>query len=357
MRSSILERASDKAGLPPGSPVPVGVEPVRPRIRRIRYDTTASEEGEIALATLLDELAEGPRADTVTWIDVVGLADADAIEAIGRAIALHPLAVEDVLHVGQRPKAERYENVLFVVVKMVRMQDAAGDLDVEQVSLALADGVVVTFQEREGDVFEAVRRRIRTNLGALRRRGADYLAYALIDAVVDAYFAVIEAIDERAERLEDAIAEDSGHDATQELHDLRGQVLTLRRIAVPTREMVRSLLRVEEEVFAPSTRPYLQDLYDHALRIVESAEFARENLTWLRELHLATVSNRMNEVMKVLTVIATLFIPLTFITGVYGMNFKYMPELEWRYGYPAAWGVMSIVAGGMVVFFRRRNWW
>ena len=348
-----FQRKAHKAGMPPGSVVYVGEEPPDPaRITVIDYGPDHYEEREI------DELSEvdGYRdRDTVTWINVDGVHETDIVEEVGARYGLHPLLMEDVVSTGQRPKMEEYEDHVFLVLQMLVPEDGAAVRD-EQVSLVLGPGWVVSFQERRGDVFDGLRDRLRTGKSLARRAGSDYLAYRLLDAVVDQYFVVLERMGDRLEELEEQVIEDPDREVLEEVHALKRELLFIRRAAWPVRELVNSLQRADSGLVSDQTMPYLRDVYDHAVQVIDTTETYRDLVSGLIDLYMSGVSNRMNEVMKVLTVIATIFIPVTFVAGIYGMNFQWMPELGWRWGYPAALGLMALMAGGMVAYFRRRDW-
>lgn len=296
----------------------------------------------------------------VVWLDVDGLGDVDVIRRIGSAFGLHRLALEDVLDVRQRAKVDRFETHHYIVAVMVESKD--GHIETEQLSLFLGRNFVITFQERPGDGFDRVRERIRGGQGMIRTGGAGYLAYALLDATIDAYFPILEGYGERLEALEDALVEAPDVDRLPEIHALKRDLLVLRRAVWPLREALNVLNRESSPAFTAETRPYLNDCYDHTVQIMDLVESHREMASGLMDVYLSSVSNRMNEVMKVLTVISTIFMPLTFIAGVYGMNFHpgagplSMPELRWPYGYVACLAVMLAVALAMLVFFRRRGW-
>lgn len=289
----------------------------------------------------------------VVWLDVAGLGDAAVIAQVGEVFGLHVLALEDVVNVHQRAKVEAYGDHLFLVARMVEL---AGSVETEQLSLFLGTGFVVTFQEQPGDCFGPVRDRIRSGRGALRRSGSDYLAYALLDATIDHYFPVLEAFGERLEALEDEIVRAPRPDSLQRVHAVKRDLLSLRRALWPEREALLPLLREEHPLIRPETRPYLADCYDHTIQLMDLLETYRELASSLTDIHLSSMANRLNEVMKVLTVFTAIFIPLTFVAGVYGMNFVNMPEIDWRYGYPATLGVMAAIALGLVLWFRRKGW-
>ncbi|HBQ18945.1 MAG TPA: magnesium and cobalt transport protein CorA [Myxococcales bacterium] len=316
---------------------------------------------------IVERVAEKPArakkdmdAQAVGWLDVVGLADVELIRAVGEAFELHPLALEDVVSPHQRAKVEEYPSRTFVVLRMPSIHED-GTLDLEQVSLFFGDRYVLTFQERDGDCFEPVRNRIRQGRGRIRSRGADYLAYALMDAVVDAYFPVIEHFGDRLERLEDRVLENPEESLVGEIHIIKRDLTAVRRAVWPLREAVSILLREERELVTEETRVFLRDVYDHTVQLVELVEGQRDIASGLLDVYLSSVSNRMNEVMKVLTIIATIFIPLSFVAGLYGMNFDTsspynMPELAWRLGYPWALGLMLAISLVMLWYFRRKKW-
>jgi magnesium transporter len=274
---------------------------------------------------------------------------------LSERLHFHPLALEDVFNVPQRPKVERYGDHYLIILRMLRLTP---EIEEEQVGMFFGASYVITVQERpDGDVFEGVRERIRKSHGRLRVAGADHLAYALIDAVVDGYFPALERLGEQMERLEDACVIERGGFILPKIQLLRRDLLTLRRAIWPMREAVVAIGREDSTLITPETRVFLRDCYDHTLEALEIVETDRETASSIMEIYLAMQNQRLNEVMKVLTVIATLFIPLTFIASIYGMNFEHMPELKWTYGYPAALALMGAVAGGLVYYFKRRGWW
>ncbi|MEW5930341.1 MAG: magnesium/cobalt transporter CorA [Gemmatimonadota bacterium] len=304
-------------------------------------------------------LAEARGRWPVLWVNVDGVGHAPTLEALGAAFGLHRLALEDVTDVPQRPKAEWYDQHLFVVGRMVRLVPA---LDVEQVSLFLGPGYVVTFQERPGDPLDPVRRRLRTASGRIRGAGADYLAYAILDAVADHYFPVLERYGDVLEELEDCILAGGGRAAMARLHAVKRDLMTLRRAVWPVRDAVTGLLREPGELIGEGTQVFLRDCHDHVVQAADLVETYRELASSLTDLYLSSVSYRMNEVMKVLTLFTAVFIPLSFVAGLYGMNFDHeesplnMPELEWYFGYPFALGLMAVIAGGLLYYFWRRGW-
>jgi magnesium transporter len=341
-----------RPGTLPGTLVsPEGPQPPA-RITLIRFSREAFEEREVSLEEALADVTPAG----VTWINVDGL-DTNVLSRLGERFTLHQLALEDAMNVPQRPKAERYDKHYFLVLRSLRRQDEG--LVEEQISVFFGEGWVVTIQEAiQGDSFGSVRAAIRHGRGRTREAGADYLAYLLVDAVVDAYFPVVEAVSERMAQLEqEAVTAGATTECLIQIQRTRHDLLTLRRAVWPIREEIGVLVRDESGLITAETRVFLRDAYDHAVQVLELVESLRETATSVMEIYLSSQNQRLNEVMKVLTVISTLFIPLTFIASIYGMNFQYMPELHWRYGYFWALGLMAATAAALVVFFKRRGWW
>jgi len=290
------------------------------------------------------------------WVNLVGIHDVSLVEQLGGGVGLDALALEDVLNTGHRPKVEIYDGALLVILKMLSFDREAGSLLSEQVSIVLGANVVVSFQERPWDLFNGVRDRLQTTRGRMRHRGPDYLAYALIDAVVDGYFVLLEGMTESVSDLEEELAGQPQRETLQRIHQLRRDLGVVRKAVWPLREVVAALERDGVELIDERTAPFLRDLYDHVVQVIETVETLRDTVSGLLDLYLSSTGQRTNEIMRVLTVVATIFIPLTFIVGVYGMNFHYMPELQWRWGYPALWLLMIIGALGMLVAFRTKKW-
>jgi magnesium transporter len=349
------KRRSSKAGLSPGTLVHIG-EKKRENVRIgvLDYSETHLEEREI---DRIEECFTFKEKPTVTWINIEGLHDSEVIEKLGECYGFHPLVLEDILNTDQRPKLEDYTDYLFIVMKMLSLSKNGHDVESEQISLIVGSNFVISFQEgREGDVFDPVRQRIRSGKGRLRKAGADYLAYALVDAIVDGYFAIMETLGERIELLEEDLVTNPQPSILHDIHNLKRQMVFLRRAVWPLREVIGSLQRGESALVREMTRIYLRDVYDHTIQVIETVETFRDMVSGMLDIYLSSISNRLNAVMKVLTMIATIFMPLTFIAGIYGMNFKYMPELEWRWGYPFALFVMLLVALTMLVYFRKKKW-
>ena len=354
MRKLIKSRSA-KIGLPPGALVHVGERKVEgTRITVIEYDEAQFSEEQ--LVSLQGYVPSRDRP-TVAWINVDGLHQVEVLEALGERFGLHPLVVEDILNTDQRPKLEDYGDYLFIVLKSLFHQDReAEELEIEQISLVLGPDYVLSFQERAGDEFEPSRERIRSNKGRVRKLGADYLVYNLLDSIVDRYFVVLEQIGDRIEFLEEELVASPATETLHTIHQLKQQLVFVRKAIWPLREVIGQLERGESPLIREMTVIYLRDLYDHAIQIMDTVETFRDVVSGMLDIYLSSISNRMNEVMKVLTVVATIFIPLTFIAGVYGMNFHYMPELQWQWGYPMIWAIMIAIAALMMVYFRRRKW-
>jgi magnesium transporter len=336
-----------KAGLPPGE-----VKAGATKITVLDYDGLHLEEKEAQTAEECFPFRDKP---TVTWINVEGLADAAALEKLGERFGLHALIVEDILATDQRPKVEDQGDYLYIVLKMLDYQQE--EIIHEQVSLILGSNFVISFQEgREGDVFNPIRERIRSGKGRIRKSGADHLAYALLDSIVDSYFAILEKLGEQVEALEEELIADPGPETLEEIHRLKREMLYLRKSLWPLREVISALERGESALIQESTGIYLRDVYDHTIQVIDSIETFRDMLSGMLDIYLSSISNRMNAVMKVLTLIATIFMPLTFLAGVYGMNFKHMPELEWPWAYPVLWLVLALIGITMVVYFKKKKW-
>jgi len=350
----IKTKVSKKIGLPPGSIIYVGEQKVeKVKITLTEYDEANVETYEIKSVDEIDPFTDTPQ---VTWVSVCGLHETDFLMQIGERFKVHPLVLEDILNTETRPKIEITDDYLFIVMKLITYNTEHKILESEQVSFILGDSFVFSFMERSDEIFNPIRERITNQLGKVRKRGSDYLLYVLMDVVVDQFFLALEKVDERIESLDDEVLNAPEKSQVEKIYNLKNLLLMLRRSAAPMREIVNQLIKDEGDLIDDSTEPYLRDLYDHTIHISESIELQREITTGLMETYLSMMSNKMNEVMKVLTVIATIFIPLTFIVGIYGMNFKYLPELEWPWAYFAVWGVMIAVTLAMLFYFRRKNW-
>lgn len=290
----------------------------------------------------------------VQWINVDGIHNVELIDSIGKHFKIHPLTLEDVVNINQRPKFEDYDNYVVSIMKMIYYDT---ELHAEQLSIVLMEGMVISFQEVDGgDAFDLIRNRIRQGKGRIRKMGADYLAYALHDAVVDCYFNILEKIGDKIELLEEELINEPTKETMRQLHHLKREMIFVRKAVWPMRELINNMQRSENELITSSTDIYLRDVHDHAIRVIDSVETFRDLLSGMMDIYLSSVSNRMNEVMKVLTIITTIFVPVTFIAGVYGMNFDNMPELHSRWGYSITWAVMLAMMITMVIYFRKKRW-
>jgi magnesium transporter len=349
-----VKRTSKKAGLPPGSAVYIGERKADGvKISVIDYDEATFQEKEVPTIQECFPFKDTP---TVTWINIDGIHRPEIIETIGKHFNIHHLIIEDIVHTDQRPKMEDLEDHIFVVLKMLSYDEKANEINAEQVSVILGPNFVISFQEHEGDVFNPLRERIRNGKGRVRKKGPDYLAYCLIDSIIDNYFIIFEKLGERIENLHETLITAPTPEALHEIQKLKQEMIFLRKSIWPLREVISALERGESSLISESTGIYFRDVYDHTIQVIDTIETFRDLLSGMVDIYLSSVSNKMNEVMKVLTIIATIFIPLTFIAGIYGMNFKYMPELEWRWGYFGVWMVMVVIISGMIIYFRKKRW-
>ena len=350
------KKMAQKVGLPPGTLVHIGEQKAGPVVITVmEYNEQSFSERTIEE---FKDFAVQPREDAVTWINVDGLHRTDVMEKIGATFNIHPLVLEDIMDTNQRPKFEDFGHYVYIVLKMLYYNGTGGEVVNEQVSLILGPRFVISFQEqgKEGDVFGVIRDRLRQGKGRIRKMGADYLAYSLMDAVVDNYFVILENLGETIEEQEETLISNPTREALERIHNLRGEMLLLRRSVWPLREVINQMERGGSDLIHKSISIYLRDLYDNTVQVIDAIETYRDILASMMDIYLSSTSNRLNEVMKVLTMISTVFIPLTFIVGLYGMNFKYMPELESHWGYPMVWGVMILITFGMWVFFKKRKW-
>ncbi len=323
-----------------------------PRITLHAYNKDSHLSREISDPRELSKWLDG---DSTMWVDVQGLGDEATLWALSEVFSIHPLAIEDIVHIPQRPKTQAYDNHQLLFTRMLT-GGRDGNVGLEQVSFVIGCNYIVTFQERVGDVFDSIRRRLASDTNALRSRGADHLAYLLLDTIVDAYFPVIEALGDCIADLEDEVFAGNDDGTLQAISEIRSTLLTVRRSIWPLRDTVNLLVRDHAECFGPEVCVFLRDVYDHCVNASEMVEAYRELGASLMNSHLSVVSNRMNEIMKVLTVMSTIFIPLTFLSGLYGMNFLWMPERDWKWSYPILLAVMAAISAGLLVFFKRRGW-
>ena len=352
--TSLFRSPAKEIGLPPGSLVHVGEQKISdPSFSYLDYN---SEKIENCQDVSFDECLKLRTSDTVSWINLDGLHDTKLLERFGHEFKLHSLLLEDILNTGHPPKFEEFDGAALVILKMLTYDEDANHLDAEQISLVLTPDNVLTFQERQGDIFHSVRDRLQRKSGRIRQRGADYLAYALLDCVVDSYFHILEKMGDRLDYLETELINRPTQEILQQVHLLKGQLRYLRKAVWPLRELVNNMIHSESDLIDETTNVFLRDLYDHSLQVFDTVENFRETASGLIDLYMSSVSQRMNEVMQVLTIMASIFIPLTFIAGIYGMNFEVIPELKWRYGYALVWGVMLLCVVGMLSFFKRKKW-
>jgi magnesium transporter len=348
------KRRSKKAGLPPGTLVHIGKKRVeKSRITIIDYDQTNFQEKEVKS---VEECFPFKDTSTVTWINIEGIHQIEIIEKIGKHFNLHPLILEDIMNTEQRPKLDDFEDYVFLVMKMPYFEEKNNIIKIEQISLVLGPGFIISFQEMEGDVFNPIRERIKSGKGRIRKTGTDYLIYALIDAIVDNYFTILEKIGERIENIEEELVTEPGPKTLHDIHNLKREILFFRKSVWPLRELVSTLERGESNLIKESTRIYLRDVYDHTIQVIDTIETFRDMLSGMLDLYISSIGNKTNEVMRVLTIIATIFIPLTFIAGLYGMNFEYMPELKWRWSYPLVLLLIGVIGIFMLFYFRRKKW-
>ena len=352
--SRLFKKRSIKMGLPPGTLVHIGEKKTEEiKITVIDYDETNFQEREIKL---IEECFSFKDKPTITWINVEGIHRTDIIQKLGDCYGFHPLVLEDILNTDQRPKIEDYKDYIYIVLKMLS-NNKSPEIIVEQVSLILGPNFVISFQEGvAGDVFNPVRERIRNEKGRIRSMGADYLAYSLVDSIVDNYFIILEKLGERIEDLEEELLINPSKETLHKIHQLKREMIFLRKAVWPLREVISAMERGDSALTKEYIRVYFRDVYDHTIQIIDVIETYRDMLAGMLDIYLSSISNKMNEIMKFLTIIGTIFIPLTFIVGVYGMNFEFMPELRWHWGYFSILFFMLVVSVFMLLYFKRKKW-
>jgi len=323
------------------------------KITIIEYDKKTVQE---KVNESIEKILLYKNSQTVTWINLNTVENIEILKEIEGHFNLHPLILENIIDTRQRPKIKDFGDSQLIIFKMLHYNKNNNSIKIEQVSVILGKNYVISFQEKEGDVFDPIRERIRNNIGFIRKAGADYLVYALIDAVVDNYFATIEKIGEEIEKLEDKIISRPNSANLRLVHKLKRDLAFLRKSVWPLREAINCMQAGESTLICKSTIPYLRDVYGHTIQVIDNVETLREIIAGVLDIYLSSINNRMNEIMKVLTIIATIFIPLTFITGIYGMNFKFMPEIKWAWGYPTVLFIMLIIGVGMLIFFKKKKW-
>ena len=350
----ISRKTSSKVGLPPGSIIHVGEQKIeRVKISLTEFDEKKVEACEIHSVEEIDPYTDTPQ---VTWVNVCGLHDTELIKQIGEKFSIHPLVLEDILNTETRPKIEVTDKYVFIAMKMLAYNTTKNEIETEQVSFILGDTFVFSFLEKSDNIFNPIKDRITNNYGRVRKQPSDYLFYALMDVVVDQYFLLLEQIEHNIEILDDEVITSADRSQIEKIYNLKNKLLLTRRSIWPLREIFSRLIREETSLINKKIMPYLRDLLDHTIQVTETIELQREITTGIMETHLSMMSFKMNEVMKVLTIIATIFIPLTFIVGIYGMNFPNMPEMKWPWAYFALWGVMIGVTLLMLFYFKRKKW-
>jgi magnesium transporter len=350
--SSLIPRFGKPASVP-GTVEYIGKTREAPvRLHIMNYNETDFTEKDLAS---IEESLPFELSPAVTWLNIIGVHNENLIHRMGEIFNIHPLALEDIANTTQRPKVEEYEDYLYIILKMTYFNRESDETVIEQVSMLVGKDYVITLQEREGDILDSLRERIRNNKGKIRKQGSDFLMYGIIDTIVDYYFTVLERTGERMEELEEQLLLSATQELLNKIYSIKQELVFIRKAIWPLREVVSTLQRDEFELIGEDSQIYLRDVYDHAIQVVETVESFRETASSMLDLYLSTVSNKMNEVMKVLTIFAAIFIPLTFLAGVYGMNFK-MPELGWKFSYPVWWIITICLAVGMLIYFRRKKW-
>lgn len=350
-----LSTVSEKKGLPPGSLIHVGSRlETETKISVLAYNGVNIKE---QVLESVDEIHGFKASDSVTWVIVEGLANVGIVERIGTIFGVHQLILEDILNTHQRAKLEEYNDHLYIVLKCLTLEEGRFNVAYEQVSILMFTNVVIVFKEKKDDLFHPIQKRIKASKGLLRKSGADYLTYTILDTIVDQNFIIIDSLDDVITSLEDRLlSSELKPDVLHTIQKLKREVIRIRKYVSPVRELMAEMRRSESELIHEKTQVYLRDVYDHVIRVVESIESYREMLTGLLDIYISGVSNKMNEIMKVLTIFASIFIPLTFIAGIYGMNFEYMPELKLKWAYPFLWVLFITISVALLVFFRRKKW-
>lgn len=344
------KRMSSKIGLPPGSLIHIGKRRAdKVTLTLYRYDSNHFEESKI---NIIEDFVTPKDKDKINWLNIDGLHDTNTIKKIGESYNLHPLLLEDILNTKHRPKVELFNDYIFITFKMLGYDKNRIKINYEQVSIVLGKNYVLSFQEKQGDIFDPIRERIRNAKGKVREKGADYLVYLLVDIVVDNYFSIVDHIGEEIEALEEKVTKTPGEEFLNKIQKLKRELIFLRKSILPLKDAIGSLEKESEE----SAAKYFRDVLDHTVNIIEIMETYRDMLTSLLSIYHSNITNKMNNVMKVLTIVATIFIPLTFVTGIYGMNFKYMPELDWKLGYMLVWSIIIGISVTMLIYFKRKKW-
>ena len=347
--------AAEKAGLPPGTLVHVG-EMLHPdtRISAINYGRDKYEK---KIISSIDQLLPYKNdIDSITWVDVEGLSDIALIEELGRQFNIHLLILEDVLNTHQRPKVEEYDDCIYLVAKAIRLGEGEFSVEYQQISILLYERFIFTFKERQDELFLSIKERLQNGKGAIRQQGPDYLAYVILDSIVDRYFSIQDTIDEVVDELEEELLKEPLRETLMKIQRVKRGLIYIRRVVSPQRDMLGVILHTDTPLIQTKTMVYFRDVYDHVLRVSEAVDSYREIMTGLLDIYVSSISNKMNEIMKVLTVFASIFIPLTFLTGIYGMNFENMPELKTKWGYPLLWGIFITIPLLLLVLFKKKKW-
>ena len=349
-----LSSLSEKSGMPPGSLVHVGdTLKTESRISLIDYSAEHIEEQAVYE---IEEILPYKDKETVTWINIEGLKNTALTESIGNAFNIHPLVLEDILNTHQRPKFEEYEDYLYIVLKGLSLGSERLSVNYEQISIIVLDNFIFTFKEVEDNLFAPIIKRLKNDKGKIRNLGTDYMAYAILDMIVDQNFVLLETLDEILDSIEDELLTDPKPKTLATMQQIKRELVSIRRSVLPVRDMLNAIIRSDSPLIHERVHIYLRDVHDHALRISESIESYRDILSGLLDIYVSSVSNKMNEIMKILTVFASIFIPLTFIAGIYGMNFEYMPELQWKWAYPVLWIMFITIPAVILIYFRRKKW-
>ena len=342
-----------KTGLPPGTLIFTGRKKVEEtHVTLVQFNP----EGQIFEQHLKEKLPIAEPGSLVSWYDIRGLHNVELIQAVGERFNIHSLVLEDVLDTQQRPKFEEHEDGIFLTIQALSFDKENLEIKMEQVAIYAGKGFVISFQEDEDDLFPAIRERIHSGRGKIKKRGADYMAYALADNLVDHYYLLLDQIENVLDELEEEVLSRPGRTSKEKIHNLKIQSILLRKMVSPLREAIGRFSKSESHVIEESTRIFLRDLYDHTIQVMDTIDTYRDVMSGLYDLYLSEISFKMNNIMRLLTIISTIFIPLTFLAGIYGMNFEYMPELHWKYSYFVLWGVMILITAGLVYLFRRKNW-
>jgi magnesium transporter len=350
----LKKRSAKKIGSIPGSLIHIGTK--REETVKINFFQYNKETYQEKILQNIEQVFNLRNSTDVTWVDIDGIHDTEIIGKLGKYFDLHPLLQEDILNTGHRPKVEVYDNCIFFTFKMLTQKDGELNILSEQISLVLGSNYVLSFQEESVDLFDPIRQRIRTKKGIVRERLCDYLFYLLIDITVDNYYKIVENMDDYMDKLEQTVLDNPNQNVMNSLQEVKKQLIVLKNAVYPIREAIIKLDREETELIKPATRNYLKDVHDHTVQLNETIDIYKDLSAGIRETYLSTLSYKMNQIMKVLTLISTIFIPLTFIVGVYGMNFDFMPELHSKYGYYFTWGFMILLSITMVVWFKTKKW-